>query len=92
MSEVYKESSCNCLVCETDFLFDPALTYRDKGLLATILALPDGCQTTFNDLCLLTSEKEKKLIKSWKKLHKLGYLVSTSSILISRDSREILCD
>ena len=87
MSKIFKESQSNCLVCDTEFLFDPSLSYAEKGMLATILAIPDGCKISLNDLTVLSGEKKKDVKKIWKKLIKLGYLVSSPLGTIVRDFR-----
>ena len=87
MGTVFKESQSNCLVCDAEFLFDPSLTFRDKGILATLLAIPDGTRVTLRDLCSLSGEKKNKVEKAWKKLFGLGYLVKTPEFVIVRDFR-----
>ena len=87
MSKLYKENLRGFLVCDPEFSFDPSLTCADKGLLVTLLAIPDGCSVTLSDLCAITGERKKELKKIWKKLRKLGYLVKTPLGIVVRDSR-----
>lgn len=68
-------------VCKNDFTTfhnamwrDSSLDYPERGLLGTMLTLPDGWNFSIKGLAALTPSGEHKIGTSLKKLEKAGYL------------------
>ena len=79
MDKQLKKEDEDILICGTDFVFDPHLSLRAKGLLISMLALQNDIHINFEDVNLeeltcISSDVMKALVDE---LTNRGYLSET---------------
>ena len=79
MAILKNKTQDNFTIVSNTITHDKRLSMKDRGVMLTLLSLPDGWKFSVAGLCAISADGKDAVRASLKKLESFGYLVRTSS-------------